>query len=300
MMGESVAVVCKEITLSEVTFIGYLVGVVRGVAQPSLRRRLIDDATHARIFSCIEQLTSLHERIAEQFTTAHTPREWAKPFLGNRDELFRLHVAYVARDEASDTAELHRVMRENAPFRTLCERQGVQEQGLEALLKGPGNRMLRYQLLFAALLKGMGPTHADYAVVLEALRMFAEISDAMTAARQLAEKRHELDGIVAALGDRGNEIQSPARLLLGVCSVGFQSRARTVAAKLVFFNDAVLLCKIKPKEKLKLVAFGARADISFRVGTNATEFELTVAREVWRLRASSAEAREEALAYYLR
>ena len=270
----------RELRATETTYISKMAAVVRGVAQPALVGRLIDDATHERVFSCLEAIISLHERISEQLQVARTPAEHAQAFLNVWEELNRLYVAYVTRDDALDFDELRRIMRENAPVKALCDELEASQPGspVETGLILPCSRLPRYCLLLKHCLKHMDAENIDRPVVAHLLHLLNQLTEAINESRRLSFNRREYLEIAQELP----AILSPTRVLLETHQVLIRSHGRTVQARLTLFNDAVLLCKVR-HNKLRQLEFGSLADFRARAGALPVELELAGRNDVYQL-----------------
>ena len=75
--------------------------------------------------------------------------------------------------------------------------------------------------------------------------------------------------------------------------VGLESHRNVIAAHLVVFNDALLLCKMKVRPvRLKLVEFGPCTEITLQTGAEAWQLELVGRNKTWALRTDHNTRRE--------
>ena len=279
--------VCSEIRGSEGSYISRLTVLVRGIARPALDRRIIDGATHERVFSCVESLIPLHERILEQLEAARTPAEHAQPFVDAWDEVAVRYARFATRDDAFGDETLERLMRENAPFKALCDAVRASHPEnimIQGLLKWPFSRLPRYRLLFRDLSLAMGPAHVDQPVVAHLLHLLDEVMDSINEKRRVISCRLEFLRLVEAFGP---VIVSPTRVLIDTfCVDMLLSGGGAAVVRLALFNDAVLLCKAVSRKRLELVEFGLLADMQLRAGARPTVLELVGRSEVHQLRVS--------------
>lgn len=270
---------------------------------------MISEADHAQLFANVEQVLILNRSLLERLSAAQSVGEVGAMFLSMSDYLKSYSAYCCNQNRALDTlTRLKEKNREFASFADYClARPEARGLPLAAFLVKPLQRICKYPLLLRELVKRLPEGSTDHKTMTLALQKIeATVAVVNERQRDFEHSAKMFDIFKSVAGcPPGCDILSPTRRFMRefdakmvfVATAGVQTSCNT-PVHCFLFNDAILVCKAKRKEKYQLVAFVSLESACVRASlTKDTIMEVgdVPLMKIWALMFDSGDERDDIL-----
>ncbi|KAH7108095.1 hypothetical protein BKA62DRAFT_764168 [Auriculariales sp. MPI-PUGE-AT-0066] len=237
-VSRSISNVCNEILATERKYVSEL-EIMQGFANEIAQRNILDRDTLHRMFPNLPALFDFQQRFLismEQVAEQPWPQHWGKLFTDN-EEGFTVYEPYCA--HYTTAADI--LFSENSTL-TGISTSVIQSNELPAFLIKPVQRVCRYPLLLAELIKKVQAT--DYPLLNEltaGLESVKRIADKMNEAKRIIENRQTMKALESRVEDwKGHHITNLGDLLLD--DVFTVTKSDVDREYHVFLFEKIILC----------------------------------------------------------
>ncbi|BFU23040.1 Rho guanine nucleotide exchange factor, putative [Entamoeba histolytica] len=244
----------KEIISTEESYIEQLNTVIKFVLNPIKKESILSSEQIKLIFSDITTIYSVNEQFLKLIKSFEC-QDYANVLIGQifnqMGPLFKMYADYCMNYHESDIL-IRQMEAEHHPFISWYSKQVFENASpqykkfkISAFLITPVQRLPRYKLLLADLLKYTPACHPDHENVKQALKLITEVTITVnnnTKKREMFEKMKEYQMSITNLPE-DFKINNGSRELLAEGKVLEIKKKNAKPMALILFNDLLMVCE---------------------------------------------------------